>query len=83
MIKITIPCFFEDEETETNEIIGKEMAYADGTIKNVRFYNINAVSPYVDKVDGKIYACVHSNGTEFVSSLSVKDVIKIIEDAFI
>lgn len=78
MIKVSLPIFHQTDESEKLKICGKDFDLEDACEKReVVFYNINAISPYNE--DDKQYTSIHSNGTEYICSLSVKEVEKRID----
>lgn len=82
MLKVTLPIFFKTEESKNQQLI-KGDDYELGEYcdeRNMVFYNINCIAPYDE--DSKIkYTSVFSNGEEFICSLPIKEVEKIIDDA--
>lgn len=74
---ITLPIFFKNEDFKVAELSGMPTPYKDCDIRNINFININAVSPYEDEDDNdKEYACIHCNNSEFICSLTVKEVLE-------
>ena len=80
-MKVELPMFFKNETFEVNELIGKDTPFKDSDIKEMTFYNISCISKYVDDADGKEYACIHSNGSEFICSLGYNEVKKLIDSS--
>lgn len=82
MAKITLPIFFKTEESKHQELIkGDDYSLADYCKeRKMIFYNISCIGPFEE--DGKIkYTSIFSNGEEFICSLNIKEVEKIIDDA--
>ena len=68
MKEIELPIFHYTEKTDTLKKLGLDYKLSDCEIRYMTFYNINAVSPYLD--EDKEYCSIHSNGSEFICSLS-------------
>lgn len=72
---ITLPIFFKNEAYDIGELTGKQVPYKEFDIRKMDFYHINAVSPHLDADDNdKEYSCIHSNGSEFICALTIKEV---------
>lgn len=78
-MKVKIPVFFNTDETLQLEDLGIESNLADCELRDVTFYNINYISPYLDK--DNTYTTIASNGTSFISPLSTDEVENLIEEA--
>ena len=77
---LTLKIFVHTSDTKHLRDAGIDYDYEDCEIGEITFYNINAIS---DEKDGdKIYTCVHSNGTQFISPESPEQVRKLIDVAY-
>ena len=82
MAKITLPIFFKTEESKHQELInGDDYALAEHCKeRKMIFYSISCIGPFEE--DNKLkYTSVFSNGEEFICSLPLKEVEKIIDNA--
>ncbi len=80
MLKIELPIFFKTEESKNQELIkGDDYKLGDYCDKrNMVFYTINCLAPYDEECKMK-YTSIFSNGEEFICSLPIKEVEKIID----
>ena len=75
---IILPIFHHTDQSATLKDCGIDYTFEDNCeIREIIFYQINAISEYLD--DGKSYTSIHSNGSEYISSLNIKEVKKIIQ----
>jgi len=81
MAKVTLPIFFKTEESRRQELIkGDDYKLSEYCNKRkMIFYSINCIAPFDD--EGEELTSVFSNGEEFICSLPIKEVEKIIDDA--
>jgi hypothetical protein len=68
---IEIECFYHSESSSQLKDLGIEYSFEDCETRPILFFNINAISYYVDK--GKNYGCVHCNGSEFITVLGFEE----------
>lgn len=64
MKQIDLEIFFHNDTTSTFKDIGIQYDLSDCEKRVMTFYNINAISPYID--GGNEYCSIHSNGSEFI-----------------
>jgi hypothetical protein len=75
---ITLPIFHHTDQSATLKDCGIEYTFEGNCeIRDVTFYQINVISEYFE--DDKSYTSIHSNGSEYISSLNIKEVEKIIQ----
>lgn len=74
---VVIKTFFHSDETRKSKDMNMHYDYTDCDVVNMVFYNINALSEEIDG-DNK-YAVIHCNGAEFISPLTVGQVVALIE----
>lgn len=66
---LKLEIFFNTEETSTLRNVGVDYTLRHCTKREMTFYNVNAISPYVDD-DGEEYCTIHANGDEFIANAS-------------
>lgn len=69
--------FHESAQSCELERIGVNTPLQEHELREIYFYNINAVSPYYE--DGVEYSSIHSNGSEYICPIRCHDVINMIE----
>jgi len=75
---ITLPIFHHTDQSATLKDCGIDYTFEDNCeIRDVTFYQINAISEYFE--DDRSCTSIHSNGSEYISSLNIKEVEKIIQ----
>ena len=72
-----IPVFAHTDETFGFIDIGMEYPMTDCEIRHRYFINIDSVGEYVDKVGREIYGTVCSGGNEYITSLSLEELLKL------
>lgn len=75
-MKVKLPILFETEETQTLKDVGIEPSLEDNEINIITFYNINAISKYMEDDD---YTNIYSNGMCFICNLRLDEVEEIID----
>ena len=75
-MKIKLPILFLTDDICQLEDLGLDFNLSDAEIRETTFYNINAVSPYLE--NGVNYTSIHANGDGFICPLSVEEVEEII-----
>ena len=80
-MNLELPIFFKNEAFDIAELTGKDVPYTDFDVRKMTFYSIDAISKHKDEADGKEYACIHSNGTEFICALGYKETNKLIYES--
>jgi hypothetical protein len=75
---IKIPVFAHTDETFGFIEIGMEYPMTDCDIRHRYFINIDSVGEYIDKVGRVTYGTVCSGGSEFITTLSLPDLLGLI-----
>jgi hypothetical protein len=82
---VIIPIYFKSESFDAYESMKEDLGIegvrpdiSESDVRDVTFYNINAVCVY--RENGKEYGCVMSNADEFISPLSAKQINLAITD---
>lgn len=75
---IQLPIFYNTDETAHLEDLGIDTKLSDCDVKQIYFINIDAVSTYEECM--KEYAKIHCNGTTFISTLTVDEVVLLIKN---
>jgi hypothetical protein len=78
MKPVFIDVFIHTDETDSLKKSGLPVNLKDAKIEPIKFYVINAISMYTDEAGNK-WGCVHSNGSEFISPMSAKELDKLIQ----
>lgn len=73
-----IPVFAHTDETFGFIEIGMEYPMTDCDIRHRYFINIDSVGEYIDKVGRVTYGTVCSGGSEFITTLSLPDLLGLI-----
>lgn len=76
-MKIKLPIFYHTDETTSLKSVGVDYQLEDCEIKEITFYNIDAISPNIE--EDKEYCTIFSSGDEFTCSLSYKEVEYLID----
>lgn len=64
---IELEIIWGDEQTATFDKVGMDYKLCDCPTKKVTYYNISAISPYVDEADNnKEYCRIHCNDSDFI-----------------
>lgn len=64
---IELEIFFADDQFSTFDKVGMEYKLIDCPSRKVTYYNISAISPYLDGADeNKQYCRIHCNDTDFI-----------------
>jgi len=63
-MQIELNILFHSDQTSQLKDIGIGYDLEDCETRKMMFYNINSISVYLD--NGKEYASIHANGTEYV-----------------
>ena len=79
-IMIKIPVFKHTDETFGFIEIGMEYPMTDCEVRYRYFLNIDSVGEYVDRVGGVTYGTVASGGDEYITPLSVEELIATIDE---
>lgn len=77
---IELPILHHNDTTSTFKNIGVDYDLGLCEIRNVIFYHINAISPYIDEQTGVEYTNIHTNGSEYICSYKMDDVFKKISE---
>lgn len=72
---LKIPVFAHTEETIGFIEMGVDYPMTDCDIKHRYFINIDSVGEYFDKMDRVTYGTVCSGGSEFITTLSLEDLL--------
>jgi hypothetical protein len=75
--KIKLPIFFNTEETYQKEELGIETSLEEAELKHTTFYSIDVITPYIE--NDNEYCKIYAGGSEFICSLPVKEVEKLVE----
>jgi hypothetical protein len=73
-----IPVFAHTDETFGFIEIGMEYPMTDCDIRHRYFINIDSVGEYVDKVGRVTYGTVCSGGNEYITSLSLEELLNLV-----
>lgn len=77
---LKLPIFCHNDETLNLKDGGVDYPLTECDVRTVIFYHIDALSPYLDEDDNnKEYCSIHTNDTEYISTLSVKEVQELLE----
>ncbi len=70
---VTLPIFMHTAETDTQRKCGIDIDMADCEIRDLVFFNINAISAYTDdRYDlPSPFSEVHANGSEYICAMSI------------
>ena len=70
---VTLPIFMHTAETASMNKCGIDIDMADCEIRDLVFFNINAISAYTDdRYDlPSPFSEVHANGSEYICALSI------------
>ena len=79
MRRIELPCFFENEETETLGTIGKPYPLSQCSVKNISFIDIAYIEPYIDEEEQKEYTLIGSNGGDVICAIPYRETCKRID----
>lgn len=84
MLPITVPIFFQNEDTKADRIIGNGFPLSKCDTRQVTFYNVNCLFAHVDLDDldnetNDRYTEIHINGDCYICALSVDEVRYMIE----
>lgn len=80
MTAIWLPIFCHNSSTIDLSVSGLDYPMELCDVRMYCFYNISAVGIYVDKVINKEFAMIHCNGSQFISTLSIEEVTKEVEN---
>lgn len=71
-VLITLPIYYDTDETSTLERMGVDTPVTAGEIRHVTFYTIDAIAPYID---GEIKCCsIFIGGERFICSQTHEEV---------
>jgi len=80
-INLKLPIIFNTEETIIKASLDIDVDLVDCVVKDMVFYSINAISVYSES--GVVYSTIHSNGDDFICSLSMIEVEGLIADSLL
>ena len=82
-MKIVLPIFHRNEEVNAAELMEKDIPYKDYDLKNMVFYDINALGEQVDWDDPEkpTYSSIYSGGHYFICPYKAGKVEKLIDKA--
>jgi hypothetical protein len=78
MQPISLPILHHSDNTATFKEMGIDYSLDECELRNMVFYHINAISPYFD--NEKEYTNIHTNGSEYICPLTIKEVKNIIKN---
>lgn len=78
---LKLPIFFHTDSTRILQDTGVDYKLDDCETREMSFYQIAALSPYIDYDDDKKEYCrIHTNGDTFLCLFNVKEVEGLIDD---
>ena len=77
-MNIELPILFNSEQQSQLKELGVDTAIEETEVRQVTFYNIDAVAPYYE--NGNEYSCIHVSGMEFLCPMKYQEVIRKIEE---
>ena len=80
-VNLRLPIFFNGEEAKVRLALDIEVPLSDCFTMDMVFYNINALSVYVE--DEISMTLVHSNGDDFLCSMQMEKVEGLIAESLI
>ena len=79
MQPILLPILHHSDNTATFKEMGIDYSLDECETRDMTFYHINAISPYYE--NDKEYTNIHTNGSEYICTLLIKDVKNIIKNS--
>jgi len=77
---IELPILHHSDTTNTFKNIGVDYNLSFCEVRNMIFYHINAISPYIDEETGIEYTNIHTNGIEYICTDKIDDLFKKISE---
>ena len=75
MTPIKLPVFHHTDNSTTLKDCGIEYTLENNCeVREIIFYQINAISEYIEGDNN--YTSIHSNGTEYICTMSLNEVLK-------
>ena len=70
---VTLPIFMHTSETDTQRKCGIDIDIAECEVRDLVFFNINAISAYTDDRYSlpSPFSEVHANGSEYICAMSI------------
>jgi len=79
---VVLPCLFENDKTKSSKLFGKESLLKDYTIRNIIFFNFDALEPAFEEESNTNYTILHLSNTDFATLLTIEEVLDEIQKAF-
>jgi hypothetical protein len=80
MKQIELPILFHTENTALSTKLEMECRLSDYETRNMTFYRIDGVSPYIDEEDKTEYCNIHVNGAEYICNSTYAQVKRMIDE---
>lgn len=78
-MKIKLPVFYHTEETANEFELGVKYNITDCEIREVIFYDISAIAPYIK--DEEEYCTIHTPSGSFIARRLITEVEKLIDNS--
>lgn len=72
---VAVPIYHHTDSTRAKDDQGLKWDYSECGVREITFVQISGISTV--KENGKLYGCIFSNGSEFVSTMSYDDLIEL------